>query len=76
MLFILFRAHSTASERTVGNGGAGLEDLKQNVKFPRPDLFLIVERFLKVICAGGVFWLFEWIQGARKKYEAGLCGSP
>jgi len=44
------------------------------LNFPCPDLFLIAKLFLKVICTGGVFWLLEWIQGARKKisYEQGF----
>lgn len=45
VLFILSSAHSRDYEGAVGNGGAGLEHLKQKVKFPCPDLFLILAVF-------------------------------
>lgn len=68
MLFILSSAHSRDYEGAVGNGGAGLEHLKQKVKFPCPDLFLILA-FSKSYLPWGCLQLLEWVQGwNRKKY--------
>lgn len=53
VLFILSNAHSRDYEKAVGNGDAGLKNLKLNVKFS-PSWFLILKRFWKFSALGRV----------------------
>lgn len=53
VLFILSSAHSRDYEKAVGNGDAGLKNLKLNVKFS-PSWFLILKRFWKFSALGRV----------------------
>lgn len=66
VLFILSSARSKVYERAVGNGGTGLERLKQNAKFSLPQFISYTKCFLKVICVGYIFRYYSGYKVERK----------